>query len=581
MTRMASRKPRPPRVHQPRVNNARQGLAAILLLVLAAGLLVLAWWEVRTGPNRKQVAAFLPLNLEVSRAGVEVLVAALLIGLAAVVGIAALDTAASLRILNRQSAVPDRVPARKPRGIRRMRGSRRTRAHLIALSPPLARAIGVHHVPESPSLLLPEDPQPGTRLHCTVLVPAHNEEAVIGATLASLAGQDRPPDRVVVIADNCTDATVTVARAAGADVVETVGNTEKKAGALNQVLAEIVPDAGAHEVVLVMDADSTINPEFLATALGLLEDEPDLMAVGGLFYGEPGGGLIGQLQRNEYGRYQRIVARKLNRVFVLTGTASVIRSYALRAVAESRGDLVPGPRGKVYDTLAMTEDNELTLALKTLGARLTSPPQCHVTTEVMTTWRDLWRQRLRWHRGALENIGVYGFTRATALYWAQQLGLAYGVLALWSYFLLMTITLLAADEIRWSPFWITMGLVFVVERVVTVWAVGWRARALAAPIFPELVYSAFLQIIFMTSIIEIIMGRKAGWNYVPRPAENAVGALVAVPMITSLGILLPASILTTDWYAALTTWVALNTMVFVVLSVLQILPPMRRWFRTG
>ena len=114
---------------------------------------------------------------------------------------------------------------------------------------------------------------------------------------------------------------------------------------------------------------------------------------------------------------------------MLTGTASVIRAYALRAVAEARGPLIPGTAGQVYDTLALTEDNELTLALKTLGAKMTSPPQCRVTTEVMPTWRALWRQRLRWQRGALENIGAYGLTRATALYWAQQVALAYGVIA--------------------------------------------------------------------------------------------------------------------------------------------------------
>ena len=84
----------------------------------------------------------------------------------------------------------------------------------------------------------------------------------------------------------------------------------------------------------------------------------------------------------------------------------------------------------MYDTLALTEDNELTLALKTLGGRMVSPPQCRVTTEVMTTWRDLWRQRLRWHRGALENIGRLRPHPATAVYWGQQLRLAYGVVAL-------------------------------------------------------------------------------------------------------------------------------------------------------
>ena len=59
------------------------------------------------------------------------------------------------------------------------------------------------------------------------------------------------------------------------------------------------------DVVMVMDADSVIVPEFLQTAMGRLEADPDLIAVGGVFYGEPGAGLVGQLQRNEYTRYQR------------------------------------------------------------------------------------------------------------------------------------------------------------------------------------------------------------------------------------------------------------------------------------
>ena len=41
----------------------------------------------------------------------------------------------------------------------------------------------------------------------TVLIPAHNEAASIGATLDSLGAQDSPPTRVIVVADNCTDAT--------------------------------------------------------------------------------------------------------------------------------------------------------------------------------------------------------------------------------------------------------------------------------------------------------------------------------------------------------------------------------------
>ena len=72
----------------------------------------------------------------------------------------------------------------------------------------------------------------------------------------------------------------------------------------------------------------------------------------------------------------------------------------------------------------MTEDNEMTMALKSLGGKMFSPPQCHVITEVMPSWTALWRQRMRWQRGALENIGAYGLTRATLPYWLQQPALA-------------------------------------------------------------------------------------------------------------------------------------------------------------
>src|SRR5690242_20568119 len=54
-----------------------------------------------------------------------------------------------------------------------------------------------------------------------ILVPAHNEELLIGKTLSSLATLEYPTDRyaVHVIADNCTDRTAEIAQAAGAKVL--------------------------------------------------------------------------------------------------------------------------------------------------------------------------------------------------------------------------------------------------------------------------------------------------------------------------------------------------------------------------
>ena len=557
-----------PGVHgrSPRLRAARLGWLTLGLAVLTMLLLAVAAWLTTGDSGSSPGAVDLPVNVKLSPPpGVFVVLAALSLVAATLVGAAALQAAAAMRVLSRDRRIPPMLPSQLQSALR------------WTLGPAALRALDVENPPELAAISVPDRDElpPGTRLRCTVLIPAHDEEAVLAATLDSLAGQTRRPDQVLVIADNCTDATVQVARTCGVEVVETVGNTEKKAGALNQRLALLLPGLEPHDVVMVMDADSTVSPEFLETALGLLEDDTDLMAVGGLFYGEGGAGLVGQLQRNEYGRYQRVVARRLNRVFVLTGTAAVIRGFALRAVAQARDGLIPGPPGKVYDTLALTEDNELTLALKSLGATMTSPPQCRVTTEVMTTWRDLWRQRLRWQRGALENVSAYGLTRTTVIYWAQQLSLFYGVIALWSYLLLLAISLLAADSISVSPFWLTIGLVFLVERLVTVWAVGWRGRAIAAPVAIELAYACFLQVCFVTSIVQMATGRKAGWNYVPRPADRrappALGAYVVI-----YGIVLPTSVLFTDWYQALCLWVAFNTLVFVFLSLLQLLPPLRR-----
>ncbi|MET9951707.1 glycosyltransferase family 2 protein [Streptomyces sp. NPDC006339] len=351
------------------------------------------------------------------------------------------------------------------------------------------------------------------------LIPAHNEAAGITATLDSLRAQRRVPDRVVVISDNSTDDTVAVAEAAGAEVWETRHNRARKAGALNQALARLLPEPGDDAAVLVMDADSVIDREFLATAERLLTASDRLGAVGGVFYGAPGAGVLGQFQRNEYTRYGREIARRDGRVMVLTGTASVIKARALREVADARGDLLPGTRGHVYDTLALTEDNELTLALKTLRWDLVSPPECRVVTEIMPSWKDLWHQRLRWQRGALENLRHYGLTSVTWRYWGQQAGIGAGTVAFFLYLLLVLITAVT-NTWGWHPLWLAVGGLFLVERLLTVWRAGGPARLLALPLIPELLYDAFIQAIFVRSLLDILRGRTARWHHVGQQAAT-------------------------------------------------------------
>jgi cellulose synthase/poly-beta-1,6-N-acetylglucosamine synthase-like glycosyltransferase len=214
-------------------------------------------------------------------------------------------------------------------------------------------------------------------------------------------------------------------------------------------------------------------------------------------------------------------------VFVLTGTATVFRPRALRTVAAERGKLLPGVPGDVYDTLVLTEDNEITLALKSLGGLIVSPSDCTVVTEVMPTWRTLWAQRLRWQRGALENLGEYGLRPSTFRYWAQQLGIGYGVIALFAYLFLMLLMALSFDSWVWFPFWLGTGMIFTIERIATVWRGGWRARILAATLFPELFYALFLDIVYLKGIIDMSLGRNAQWGEhtpAPAPARQKVDA---------------------------------------------------------
>jgi poly-beta-1,6-N-acetyl-D-glucosamine synthase len=348
----------------------------------------------------------------------------------------------------------------------------------------------------------------------TVLIPAHNEEALLPTTLSTLLAQSHRPERVIVVADNCTDSTVAIARAHGVEVFESVGNSQKKAGALNQVLEQLLPQQGDNDIVMVVDADTSLDAGFLDAAVVRFTNDRALMAIGGLFYGEEGFGLLGQFQRNEYIRYSRQIARRRGQVFVLTGTASMFRPRALRMVAESRGVTIPGTPGDVFDTAALTEDNELTIALKSLGALMISPAQCSVVTELMPTLPMLWVQRLRWQRGALENIGAYGVTPATLRYWAQQLGIGYSVIALGAFLLLLLLTALSVSTWIWFLFWLGLGSVFIAERVVTVWHGGWRARLLALALIPELCYDVFLDSVYIKGIIDITLGKQAAWELV-------------------------------------------------------------------
>lgn len=112
---------------------------------------------------------------------------------------------------------------------------------------------------------LPVLPEVAKYHRFAVLVFARNEERVIGQLLASLRAQDYPLAAfdVFVTADNCTDATADVARAAGAITFErSAAGPRGKGAALNWFFAEHFPRS--YDACVVFDADNVVDPRFLA-----------------------------------------------------------------------------------------------------------------------------------------------------------------------------------------------------------------------------------------------------------------------------------------------------------------------------
>ncbi len=345
-----------------------------------------------------------------------------------------------------------------------------------------------------------------------VCIPAHNEAVFIGAAVLSARQQTSPPDEIYVIADNCTDDTARLARAAGAQVVETVGNTQKKTGALNQFFddAHLVRLAD-DDIVLVQDADTQLSPEFLAIAAAGMK-QGDVGAVGGVFYGQPGGGLLGQLQRNELYRYARLIDRAGGEAPDLTGQAVAFRAGALKHVQQARGsgELPDGTGTGVYVVSSLSEDTEITMALRTLGYRCLCPGGgCTGVTRNMPSLRKLARQRIRWQRGTLEEWHGYGqddHVSGRALGVLKRLAVGLPLLALAAIpFAVMT-----------SGIWLALllaglAVLAVTPRVMAVRCAGWKGMVTTALVVPELAYEVFQLVIFVWVRRHINIGTEAAW----------------------------------------------------------------------
>ncbi|HEX4833434.1 MAG TPA: glycosyltransferase family 2 protein [Trebonia sp.] len=355
------------------------------------------------------------------------------------------------------------------------------------------------------------------------VIPAHNESEWIEKVVANLADQTCPPDRIIVMSDNSTDDTVGLARRAGAEVWESEGNTRKKAGALNQALDRILGELHDLDYVFIQDADTMPAPRWLEVAGEWAQEHPGAIISGRYASPPTGKSLLRIVQENEFARDGRAINRRGNKTRIVVGTSALLPVSTLRAIIRARLEgKLPGPRvGQVYSTASITEDYELTLALKTLGIETLSPAECDAVTDVMPTLPELWNQRIRWQRGAFTDLRTYGLTKVTRWYYAAQAMWGFGMLTVVLIVAQIALVVGLTGHFSPSPIWLGTLPLFVAHRIISVQRTGAKGMLVAATLIPETAYDFFRYGVYLTCAWRALVGKETRWLGAARRSTEA------------------------------------------------------------
>jgi poly-beta-1,6-N-acetyl-D-glucosamine synthase len=226
----------------------------------------------------------------------------------------------------------------------------------------------------------------------TVLIPCFNDGATVRATVASVfASWPQAQLEVIVVNDASTDGSGeeidTLATEYPIRVVHHRENQGKAAG-LNAAMAE-----AQHEFVLILDADTELNPVALADLLARFAADPNVGAVS-CPYRPSNRGLLPAMQAIEY-----------NMLRLVQGASNVFSGLALwggclltrRSVFRAIGGFLPG---------AITEDVDLAFRLNQAGWRV-QQSFCFVRSLVPDRWRAWARQKQRWTGGGFQCVFRY------------------------------------------------------------------------------------------------------------------------------------------------------------------------------
>ncbi|HEX9058901.1 MAG TPA: glycosyltransferase family 2 protein [Clostridia bacterium] len=358
----------------------------------------------------------------------------------------------------------------------------------------------------------------------SVLIPAHNEESTIEKTLLSIFNQTLVPDKVVVICDNCTDKTLDIVQRMkynfGEKLItfETINNTGRKAGALNQAFK--ILNIEEEEFVLVMDADTEIHCSAIEAGTAILQKDENIGAVcsraGVLPCREKSKwkNFIWTLQHLEYADFDAHRIETQGNIKVAHGMATMFRMKALYSVSSYRKEHFQIESG-VYLEDNLVEDYELTLCLKN-SWKLTSSLNMLAWTDVPLSVKELWIQRLRWLRGGVDCLRTHGWNKVTKIEILNHLLFVFIIFlqAIVSFFTLRYIIFHGFKEFHYSYLvaCVLIGayldslyrLKYVQDK--TIW--DYIVRIV---IIPEMLYGCFQAIIMILSYIKSYCNIKQKW----------------------------------------------------------------------
>lgn len=230
------------------------------------------------------------------------------------------------------------------------------------------------------------------------IVPAHNEEAVVGSLVESLKAQTYNRDLydIYVIADNCTDKTARIAREAGAIVLERFDESKKTKGyALDWFLKQKIKENADYDAFFVFDADNIVDKNFIAEMNKKLCQGEEVVQ-GYRDIKNPSDNWITAGYALFYWtmhKFYHLARYNIGLSPLLNGTGFMVKFDLIKETG--------------WDTITLTEDIEFSLKRIITGKRLGWAVKAIVYDEQPTGFKQSWSQRSRWTVGHMQCIKEY------------------------------------------------------------------------------------------------------------------------------------------------------------------------------